>query len=726
MEYSNLHSNIYNETHQGNYPLGHYMNDATYDLPNEGEYEDMRLPCQNFIICKRSYTGATVDEAVNLTEELLIKFDSFNDFIDYVHKQPRKGSVRFTTERYFLNSLNAADVIAGCQGRGHYYDILYSNGSYIVCWEKYRPDGTMYDSFFDEHWMANQTPTFPLFVDEYVKPISLESINFSREFGPKFNGQVFFNVTRSWKTLEPDDTDRDGEPYTPETPPWMKRLESMSVSHEAIDETVEYVYPDWKTGGAWTVQLINRIKSDASISAALRQGLVSYILSYFGVVLGGDSEVSDVTTAVMKKLNYGKTTIDPVNFGLQYPYTLTQPDMMEKRTESEGEYRKRLYANTGPTYIDPNTLSVFEPTGLVGPVIRNLKRFHPDLHVALGEGEYAETASDSDGGVFVYREDYEYILSQIAVAFTNSAGLAMEAQGSRQILKLDFSYNVKDFDFQAPAYFMNKVNDSAIAIAGVTYGPKMVLIQDIGAEYKVDYNEDGSVKWSYWTIKLSLLIDNRSFNRDYANIGTHVIETDEVIHKKGSYVPDDYTPTNVVYRLGSGKNKGMILSSKEYNEMKDKGIDFEKQFGCTPAKVNIFADNPSKTEHAPRLDTYLSGYVGESNTLTLSGTDFDAPRKRLQDLGLNLEDVKNGKYEILRRHSLMPIYRYEGHYYTRRQLDAMRPSGDEEQITEPMFLSMNGESLSPFMGNGTQYPVYLRGCVYDSADFTALGIPAVG
>ena len=737
MDTTKTHEQIYIQTHQNSYPLGHYLNDATYDMPYEGEFEDLRMPGQNYIICNTSFTGATIDDAVTFNEEQLIKFDSFDDFVFYVKHQPRKGAVRFTRQRHDIAGMdpvagiNAVGGVAlGCQERGHYYEIFYSNGSCIVKREMYRHTGEMYEETVADWLATDPRPVFPLYVEELVNPISLESVNFSREFGPKYNGQVFFKVTRTWKTLEPDDTDIDGEPYTPETPPWMKRLESLSVTHEAVEETVEYVYPDWRSGDAWTVQLIQQIKASDWLDSGTKSSLVRYIQSYFAQLYDqGMLSWSNVGTRVMRELGLGTREYDAL-----------RQQQQEERDRIEREYKglKKLMA-----------------LGTLNEALRHAaKKFTPYGTIGLGNKDYAADETDADntgGGVFIENPEYDYIISMFAVPFVNSAGVAMEAQGSRQILKIDFSYNVKDFDFEAPAYYMNKVNDREVTIAGVTYGPKTVLIQDIGAEYKIDYNDDATVKWTYWTVRISLLIDNRTFNKDYANLGMHVIEEQEFIKKKDAMGFDDCIFTTYAYRLGAGPNKGMILSQDKYNELVSKGVNFEQKFGCTPARVTVFASNPMKTEYSPRLDSSYEGYGDDSSTLKLSEND---PSKgyttdQLIALGItrmeqpkdengnpiasaaavpvaDLEAIKNGEYEIVKRRSLQKIYSLDGHYYTKGQLGMGRPGGEEEQITEPMFLTMDGMALSPFLPNSKQQPTYLRGCIYDAADFTPLGMPVVG
>lgn len=721
MDTTRTHEQIYNATHQDSYPLGHYLNDATYDMPNEGEYEDMRMPGQDYIICTSSFTGASVDDQVTFNEEQLIKFDSFDSFIGYVKRQPRKGAVRFTKERYMIGNLNFNDVIAGCQSRGHYYDVVYSNGAFIAMVETYRYDGTLYLSMVSTLYNEGQI-IFPLYVEEYRNPISLESASFSREFGPKYNGQVFYKVSRSWKTLEPDETDIEGNGFTPETPPWLKRIENLSVSHESVEESVEYVYPDWKNGDAWTLHMIKSLECDTSIDKGLRSNLIRYIRSYFGGDLEKKNHVSNVSLRVNMAVRNGNW-IDHYKEKKSLDWTKTHVSDLWKGTA---------------TY---KTETIFTH-----------RTFSPGASLGFDNEEYAaDEAEDVSVPAFVYNEEYESILSMYSIPFVNSAGVAMEAQGSRQILKMDFSYNVKDFDFEAPAYFMNKVNDRAITIAGVTYGPKTVLIQDIGAEYKIDYNEDASVKWTYWNVKISLLIDNRTFNKEYANLGTHVLETSEYIRKKGSLSFDDCVFSKYAYRIGSGPNKGMILSQEKYNELVDSGVDFYKTFGCEPARITVYTSNPQKMAYAEHLDSFINDTTGESSTLKwdMAQLSHSYGNDQLIALGIAYQDmdengnpiydsngnpvmkadtqgIANGEYEIVKQRSLQRIYHMDGHYYTKSMLNTARPNGEQEPISESMFLSMDGTKLSPFMSNSKQMPTYLKGCIYDSANFEELGIPVVG
>lgn len=112
--------------------------------------------------------------------------------------------------------------------------------------------------------------------------------------------------------------------------------------------------------------------------------------------------------------------------------------------------------------------------------------------------------------------------SLVPVRFCNSAGIMMEAAGTKGLMQLSFSYALKSFDQNLVWGFVEKINAYPIKIVNMNFPARTVRCDAISATEKIDYTDEKEIKWQYWEIKIQLLINPDTWNKQYLNVGCHV------------------------------------------------------------------------------------------------------------------------------------------------------------------------------------------------------------
>ncbi len=112
--------------------------------------------------------------------------------------------------------------------------------------------------------------------------------------------------------------------------------------------------------------------------------------------------------------------------------------------------------------------------------------------------------------------------SDIQQVFCNSAGVPFEGSITRGLSRISFSYNLEMIDLNVTWSHVFKVNKNTIQVAGMVFPKRTLMIQNIDIKRRREYNNDGSLLWSYFKIIITLLADPGSFDRQYANVGYHV------------------------------------------------------------------------------------------------------------------------------------------------------------------------------------------------------------
>lgn len=115
--------------------------------------------------------------------------------------------------------------------------------------------------------------------------------------------------------------------------------------------------------------------------------------------------------------------------------------------------------------------------------------------------------------------------------FVNTAGVMLEGSITRNLFAFSFSYNVAATSYNRAVMWRarGKVNASTVKVAGMTFGPRELKIENLSASScrtsTETVNVDGStskITWKYWKIDVSFLANPRTFDQQFLNVGTHI------------------------------------------------------------------------------------------------------------------------------------------------------------------------------------------------------------
>lgn len=154
--------------------------------------------------------------------------------------------------------------------------------------------------------------------------------------------------------------------------------------------------------------------------------------------------------------------------------------------------------------------------------------------------------------------------------FVNTAGVMLEGVATRNLLSFSFSYNLANSEFRADAWrAKGKINASKITVAGRTFAPRELKLEDVKATPCRTSTEtldaNGAVTeitWKFWKIDVSFLANPRTFDQQFLNVGTH-ISRGGALHRVWKWTnPTTLTPTFGTYYdyQSSGATDGEALS----------------------------------------------------------------------------------------------------------------------------------------------------------------------
>ncbi len=114
--------------------------------------------------------------------------------------------------------------------------------------------------------------------------------------------------------------------------------------------------------------------------------------------------------------------------------------------------------------------------------------------------------------------------------FVNTAGVPLQASVTRPLVRMTFSFNVDPeiFDVNWVHQWTGKVNNDEVVICGILFEPGMVKLESLGFEVCEDTppaqegEEPEPVK--FFKCDVSILIDPQKFERQYLNVGTHIMK----------------------------------------------------------------------------------------------------------------------------------------------------------------------------------------------------------
>lgn len=113
-----------------------------------------------------------------------------------------------------------------------------------------------------------------------------------------------------------------------------------------------------------------------------------------------------------------------------------------------------------------------------------------------------------------------------SIPVTSSVGTPLGATTNKPTLHISFTYWVQTFTEQDVLNFFNTVNKSDITIAGVLIPAKSAVLRKLDYLYKRDYNEDGTLKYSYYEMHIGIEIKPEGWQRRLGNTSTYVLGAD--------------------------------------------------------------------------------------------------------------------------------------------------------------------------------------------------------
>ena len=113
------------------------------------------------------------------------------------------------------------------------------------------------------------------------------------------------------------------------------------------------------------------------------------------------------------------------------------------------------------------------------------------------------------------------------VPFVNTAGVPLQAEVTRPLVRMSFSFNLYDIDPNWVHIWTGKVNNDEVTICGIKFQPGMVKLESLSFEVCNDTipSEQENAEPEeiyYYKCDVSLLIDPQKFERKYLNVGVHI------------------------------------------------------------------------------------------------------------------------------------------------------------------------------------------------------------
>lgn len=129
--------------------------------------------------------------------------------------------------------------------------------------------------------------------------------------------------------------------------------------------------------------------------------------------------------------------------------------------------------------------------------------------------------------------DFYSTVNQQREPFVNTAGVPLQAEVTRPLVRMSFSFNLYDIEPNWVHQWTGKVNNDTVKICGITFQPGMVKLESLGFEVcndTVPSETEGAAPDPiyYYKCDVSLLIDPQTFERQYLNVGVHYIKNGQL------------------------------------------------------------------------------------------------------------------------------------------------------------------------------------------------------
>lgn len=112
--------------------------------------------------------------------------------------------------------------------------------------------------------------------------------------------------------------------------------------------------------------------------------------------------------------------------------------------------------------------------------------------------------------------------------FVNTAGVPLQATVTRPLVRMSFSFNLAGIDPNWVHIWTGKVNSDGVMICGIWFEPGMVKLESLNFEICEDTppaaGDQEPEPVEYFKCDVSLLIDPQKFERQYLNVGTHIMK----------------------------------------------------------------------------------------------------------------------------------------------------------------------------------------------------------
>lgn len=137
------------------------------------------------------------------------------------------------------------------------------------------------------------------------------------------------------------------------------------------------------------------------------------------------------------------------------------------------------------------------------------------------------------------KEPFDYALDDDGEAKTpvvNSAGDRILMETTRHLVQYQFSYNVRLKRANA-TFLQDVVNKDAEKILGIAIAPKTALLKPVEWRKLVTMDNSGKIKWEYWQLNVSFMVNTRGWWRRALNVGTRAKFKQEMSEPIYQYYP---------------------------------------------------------------------------------------------------------------------------------------------------------------------------------------------
>ena len=317
--------------------------------------------------------------------------------------------------------------------------------------------------------------------------------------------------------------------------------------------------------------------------------------------------------------------------------------------------------------------------------------------------------------------------------FVNTAGVPLQASTTRPLLRVSFSFNVAEVVLADVYRYIGCVNSEPLTICGLDFDRYQVKLESLNMEACKEVHEttlaNGTTveeTTNYIRVDVSLLIDPQTFERQYLNVGTHIVQ-DGGLHRlwcgtlnwkdneaiqqsgggsQGSQQGQQPTPSNP-----SDSGGTEIAQGGEQGGAGDSG---EGDSGAgEPSGPNPTAD---EGDDPPADDP--GDDPGDA-----PGTDPGAEPGDDPGTDPTVDPGTDPGYDPGYQEPTYDEEQSFGDTYYGTIAQVMRAGlKDPQEVSENMFLNEDGSMIMPFQ-NGRQVPSFRTGIIEPLVDLNCLHLP---